>query len=95
MISILDSLCTREQTAVDSVHNRRGANHASTKVTTIQTLDSILTALDLVKLQIYVALRIRVEGDMDNMTIFFSGFLSNVILQFLNPAFTFLPVVYG
>lgn len=56
MISILDSLCAREQTAVDSIHNRSGANHASTKVTPVQTLNSILASLDLVELEINIAL---------------------------------------
>ena len=91
MISILNSLGAREQTAVDCVHNRRGADHASAEVAAVQTLDGILASLHLVEFQINIPLGIRVERNMDNMTIFVFGFLSNVILQFLYPALTLFP----
>lgn len=91
-ISISNSLGTREQTAVDCVHNRRGANHASTEITTVEALDCVFASLDLVEFEVYVALRVRFEGNMDHMAIFLFGFLSNVILQFFNPGFTFFPI---
>jgi hypothetical protein len=48
--------------------------------------------LDFVELEIDIALRIAVEANVDHMAIFIFGFLSNVILQFLDPCFTFFPV---
>lgn len=56
MISILESLGAREQTAVDCIHNRRGADHAASKITAVETLDGVLASLDLVKLEVDVAL---------------------------------------
>ena len=91
VISILYSLGAREQTAVDCVHNRRGADHASAEIAAVQALDGVLSSLYLVEFQVNVSLRIRVEGDMDDMSVFIFGFLSNVILQFLDPALTLFP----
>jgi hypothetical protein len=50
VISVLDRLGAREQTAVDRIHNRRSADHPSAKVPAVQTLDGVLAALDLVEL---------------------------------------------
>lgn len=92
MISISNSLGAREQTAVDCIHNRRGANHATSKETTIEALDCIFASLDFVEFEIYIAFCVWVEGNMNNVAIFFFGFLSNVILKFLDPGFTFFPI---
>lgn len=60
MISVLDRFGARKQTAVDRIHNRRSADHSSAEVPAIQTFDGILAALDLVELQVDVALRIGI-----------------------------------
>jgi hypothetical protein len=60
VISVLDRLGAREQTAVDRIHNRRSADHPSAKVPAVQTLDSVLTALDLVELEVNVALGVGI-----------------------------------
>ena len=93
MISILNSLGAREQTAVDCVHNRRGTDHAATEISAVKALDGVFSSLHLVELQVDISLRIRIEGNMDNMSILVFGFLSNVILQFLDPALTLFPTV--
>ena len=61
VISILYSLGAREQTAVDCIHNRCGADHASTKVSAVESLDGVLAPLNLVELEVDVALRVGVE----------------------------------
>jgi len=92
IISNLNSLGAREQTAVDCIHNRRGADHATSKVPAVQALDGVLATLNLVEFEKDVAIRVGVQRNMDYVAIFLFGFLSNVILEFFDPAFTFLPV---
>lgn len=60
MISVLDRLGAREQTAVDRVHNRSSADHASTEVAAVEALDGVLPALHLVELEVDVALRVGI-----------------------------------
>lgn len=55
VISILNSLGAREQTAVDCIHNRRGADHAAPKITAVEAFDGILASLDFVELKVDVA----------------------------------------
>lgn len=56
----LYSLCTGEKTAVHSVNDRLGSDLLSTEETAVKTLNSVLAALDAVKLQVDVALRVRI-----------------------------------
>ena len=56
----LDSLRAREETAVDSVHDRLSGDLFSTEEATIQALYGVLATLDAVKLQVNVALRVRI-----------------------------------
>jgi hypothetical protein len=50
----------REQTAVDRIHNRRSADHPPTEIASVQTLDGVLATLDLVELEVDVALGIGI-----------------------------------
>ncbi len=59
-ISALDSFRAREQTAVDGVHNRSGGDHLAAEVATVETLDGVLAALDLVELEVDVSGRVRI-----------------------------------
>lgn len=45
VISVLDSFCAREQTAVECVYHRRSSNHTAAKVAAIETLDGVLASL--------------------------------------------------
>lgn len=56
----LYGLGAREQTAVHSVHDGLRSDLFAAKESSIQTLDRILAALDAVKLQVDVALRVRI-----------------------------------
>jgi uncharacterized protein YfcZ (UPF0381/DUF406 family) len=85
-----DRSCAREQTAVDGINDRRGINHPSAKVTPVQALDGILATLNLVELEVNVTLRVRVDRDVNNMAVFRLGFLTDIVLELLDPCFTLL-----
>ena len=59
-ISVSDRFGAREQTAVDGIHNRCGADHPSAEVAAIEALDGVLATLDLVELEVDVALRVGI-----------------------------------
>lgn len=56
VISILNSLGAREQTAVDCIHNRRGADHAAPKIAAVEPFNGILASLNFIKLEVDVTL---------------------------------------
>ena len=56
-----DGSCAREQTAVDRVNDWRGVYHPAAKVSSVQALDRILPALNLIELEIDIALRIGID----------------------------------
>jgi hypothetical protein len=93
IISVSERPLAGENTAVDCVHNRCSADHASAKVPSIQALDGILSALNLVELEVDVALRVGIQSNVYDVAVLLFGFLSNVIFEFLDPLFTFLPAV--
>lgn len=92
MISVLDRSGARKQTAVDSIHNRRRADLSPAEETAVQALDGVLSALNLVKLQVDIALGVGVDGNVNDVAVFVLCFLTNVIFKFLNPVFALLPV---
>lgn len=52
----LDSLSPGEEAAVDGIHDGLGGNLPSAKVSTIEALNSVLTTLNAVKLQVDISL---------------------------------------
>ncbi len=56
VISVLDRFGTREQTAVDCVDDGCSSNHPSAKVPSVETFDGVLSSLDLIELEVDVAL---------------------------------------
>ena len=60
LVGDLDGLCSGEQAAVNSVDNRLCSNLIATEESSVETLDSVFSALDAVKLQVYVALGIGI-----------------------------------
>jgi hypothetical protein len=68
---VVQSQCFRsaEQTAVHRVNNRLCRDSPTTKEATVQALDSILPARDPFELEIDVTLRIRIQGNVDDMTV--------------------------
>lgn len=60
VLAVSDRLGAREQTAVDGVHNRCGAYHPSAEVAAVEALDSVLATLDLVELEVDVALGVGI-----------------------------------
>ena len=91
MISILNSLGAREQTAVDSVHNRGGIDHPATKVSAVETFDGILTALDFVKLEVDIASGVGVYCNVNNLAILLLALVANVVLELSGPVVATLP----
>ena len=84
----LNSLGTREETAVDGIHDGLRGDLFASKETSIEAFDSVLAALNTVELQVNVALRVRIYRDVNNMAIFLFALLADVILQILDPSFT-------
>lgn len=83
----LDRPGTREDAAVDGVHDGLGGDGAAAEEATVETLDGVFAALDLVEFQVDVAFRVRIYGDVNNMAIFVIALLADVILEFFDPVF--------
>lgn len=92
MISVLDGLGAREQTAVDRVHNRSSSDHPSVKVAAVESLDGVLSARNLVELEVDVALGVGVEGDVHDAAVLLRSFLPDFVLELLGPVLAHLPV---
>jgi hypothetical protein len=90
VISVSDGPGAREQTAVDGVHNRSSCDHPSIKITAVQALDGVLSALDLVELEVDVARRIGVKSDVDDVAVLLLGLLSNLFFELLGPVLALL-----
>lgn len=90
-VSFLYGSGAREETAVDSIHNGRCINHPAAKVSSVQALDGIFTALDFVELEIDVTLGVRIDGNMNNVSILPLSFRSNVVFEFLDPVVALFP----
>jgi hypothetical protein len=93
VISVLDRLGAREQTAVDRVHNRSSSDHPAVKVAAVQALDGVLSTLNLVELEVDVAGRVGVERDVDDVAVFLFCLLADFLFEFLGPILTLLPVI--
>ena len=91
VISVLDGLGAREQTAVDRVHNRSSSDHPSVKVAAVESLDGVLSARHLVELEVNVALGVGVEGDVHDVAVLLGSFLPDFILELLGPVLAHLP----
>lgn len=87
----LDGSGAREETAVDSIHNVRCINHPAAKVSSVQALDGIFTTLNLVEFEVNVTLGVRIDGNMDNMSVLLLSFCSDVVFEFFDPVIAFLP----
>lgn len=92
IISLLHRLRARKQTAVDSIHNRSRADHSSSEISAIKALDGILASLDTIKFKVDVSLRVRIERDVDNVTIFLLSFCADIVFELLLPVIARLPV---
>ncbi|KAL8719751.1 MAG: hypothetical protein Q9181_008024 [Wetmoreana brouardii] len=73
----------REKGAVDGVDNGLSADLATTEKPAVESLDSVLTALNLVKFESYV----------NDLAVFLIALSADVILQFFDPGFAFLPAM--
>lgn len=91
MIS-LERSGTREQAAVDRVYDWRSVDHPATKESSVKTLNSILTTLYLIELEVNIALRVWVDRYVDDVSVLALRLLSNVIFQLLDPVIAFLPI---
>ena len=79
---------TGEETAVDGVNNWLSTDLPTTKEPSIETLECVLSALNLLEFDVDIAFGIRIERDMDDMTVFVLALGANVIFELLYPAVT-------
>lgn len=92
MISLLDGLGAREQTAVDRIHNWSRRDHASVKVAAVEALNGVLAARHLIELEVDVTLRVGIQSDVHHMPILLLSLLANLLLKFLDPILALLPI---
>lgn len=80
-ISDLESLrvCS-EETGVDGIYHWRSSDHPAAKVATVKALDCVLASLHLVKLEIDIAFRVGLDGDVDDVAVFVLRLLTNILL---------------
>ena len=90
----LDSLGAREHGAVNGINNWSRADHAAAKVSPVKSLDSILSSLNTVELEVDVALAVWVEGDVHDVAVLLLGFGANVVLELFLPILPSLPVIF-
>lgn len=81
-----------EKTGVDSVNHRGGSNHSAAKIPAVQTLDGILTARDLVELEVDISLGVGIDGDVDDVTVLGLSLSTHVVFELLDPVVTFFPI---
>jgi hypothetical protein len=65
----LDGLGPGEKTAVNGVNNWLSTNLPTTKEASIQSLNRVLASLDSIEFEVDIALRIRIERNVDNVTV--------------------------
>lgn len=85
---MLKGLGSRKEAAIDSIHDRLRTNLFTAEESTVEAFDGIFAALDSVKLEVDVALRIGINCNVNDVTIFFFALSADVILQLLNPGIT-------
>ena len=81
-----------EKTAVDRVNNWLSTDLPTTEESAVQALDRILPTLHSIELEIDIALGIRIECNMDHVTVLLFAFGPNVILELFDPGFALLPI---
>ena len=87
-----DRFRAAEKTTVDSVNDWLSTDLPTAKESSIETLDGILTTLNLVEFEVDVPLRIRVQGNVNDVAVFLFAFCSDIVFELLDPGFTFFPV---
>jgi hypothetical protein len=86
----LDSF--REETAVDRVNNRLGADLSTTKESSVEALYGVLTSLYTIKLEVDITLGVWIKGNVDNMTVFLLTFSFDIVFKLFDPSVAFLSV---
>ena len=82
---------TSKQTGVDCVNHRRGRDPLSAKEPSIEALDRLFSAADLVELDVDLALAVGVKRNVNNMAILFLTFSLDVVFEFFDPGITGFP----
>lgn len=87
----LDGLSARKHSAVHSINNRRRTNHPTAKVSSVETLDRVLSALHAVELEVNVALAVWVEGDVHDVAVLLLCLGADVVLELFLPVLSSFP----
>jgi hypothetical protein len=78
--------CGTPERVVDLIHNVGSTDGAMVEAPTVETLESLLSARYRVKLDVDVALGIRVNGDMNDLAVLLVALDSNLAFEILDPA---------
>lgn len=71
----------------------RRVDHSAAKVSSVQALDGVFAALNLVELEINVTLGVWINSNVDNMSILLFGLGSDIFFELLDPILAFLSEV--
>lgn len=83
--------CTgpREKRAVNGIDDRLSADLSPAEESAVEALYGVLAALDLVEFEVDVALGVGIEGDVDDLAVFFRALGADVVFKFFDPGFAF------
>ena len=81
-----------EKTAVDRVNNWLSTDLPTTEESAVQALDRILPTLHSIELEIDIALGIRIECNVDHVTVLLFAFGTDIVLEFFDPGFALLSI---
>lgn len=89
--STLDGSGAREDAAVNGIHDGGCVDHAASEVASVEALDGVLAALDLVELEVDLAGGVSVDGNVHNAAILVLALGLDVFFEFLNELLALLP----
>lgn len=83
--------CTspRKKRAINGVDNRLRADLSPAEESAVETLDGVFAALDLVEFEVDITLGVGIEGDVDDLAVFFGAFGADVVFELFDPGFAF------
>lgn len=55
----------------------------------VETLDGVFAALDLVEFEVDITLGVGIEGDVDDLAVFFGALGADVVFELFDPGFAF------
>jgi len=87
----LHRLRPSKQRTIHRIHNRLRRDRPPAKEASVQTLHRLLTTRDSIKFDVDIALSVRVERKMHDVTVFLLAFFADVVFELFDPVFAGFP----